>query len=63
MTLIQRFASALNTNIHFHMLVLDGVYYREGTEGRLRFVPVAEPSQAELEGLVQTICGAHRPRA
>jgi hypothetical protein len=37
------------------MLVLDGVYCREGTEGRLRFVPVPEPSQAELEGLVQTI--------
>ena len=26
MTLIQRFGSALNLNIHFHMLFLDGVY-------------------------------------
>jgi len=25
-TLIQRFGSALNLNIHFHMLVLDGAY-------------------------------------
>lgn len=25
-TLIQRFGSALNPNIHFHLLVLDGVY-------------------------------------
>ena len=25
-TLIQRFSSALNLNIHFHMLVLDGAY-------------------------------------
>ena len=25
-TLIQRFGSALNLNIHFHMLYLDGVY-------------------------------------
>ena len=25
-TLIQRFGSALNMNVHFHMLVLDGVY-------------------------------------
>ena len=25
-TMIQRFGSALNLNIHFHMLVLDGVY-------------------------------------
>ena len=27
-TLIQRFGSALNLNIHFHLLVLDGVYGR-----------------------------------
>lgn len=26
MTLIQRFGSALNLNLHFHMLFLDGVY-------------------------------------
>lgn len=25
-TLVQRFGSALNLNIHFHMLFLDGVY-------------------------------------
>jgi hypothetical protein len=25
-TLIQRFGSALNLNLHFHMLFLDGVY-------------------------------------
>ena len=25
-TLIQRFGSAVNSNIHFHMLFLDGVY-------------------------------------
>ena len=29
-TLIQRFGSALNLNIHFHMLILDGVYTRQG---------------------------------
>ncbi|UNB75898.1 transposase [Escherichia coli] len=31
MTLIQRFGNALNLNIHFHMLWLDGVYV-EATE-------------------------------
>ena len=25
-TLIQRFGSALNSNVHLHMLILDGVY-------------------------------------
>ena len=41
-TLIQRFGSALNLNVHFHLLVLDGVYRRDG-EGRLVFVPVPSP--------------------
>jgi hypothetical protein len=53
-TLIQRFGSALNLNVHFHLLVLDGVYRREG-EGRLRFVPVPAPSTEELKRLVQRI--------
>ena len=53
-TLIQRFGSALNLNVHFHMLVLDGVYRREG-EGKLRFVPLPAPSTEELQGLVQRI--------
>ena len=53
-TLIQRFGSALNLNVHFHLLVLDGVYRREG-EGRLRFVPAPAPGMAELQGLVQRI--------
>lgn len=53
-TLIQRFGSALNLNVHFHLLVLDGVYRREG-DGHLRFVPLPAPRPAELQGLVQRI--------
>jgi len=53
-TLIQRFGSALNINVHFHLLVLDGVYRRAG-EGRLVFVPVPAPSAGELRQLVQQI--------
>jgi hypothetical protein len=33
-TLIQRFGSALNLNIHFHMLFLDGAY-AERADGSL----------------------------
>ena len=51
-TLIQRFGSALNLNVHFHLLVLDGVY-RRVREGRLRFVPIRAPAPAEIQGLVQ----------
>jgi hypothetical protein len=55
-TLIQRFASALNLNIHFHMLLLDGVY-ASGREphGQLRFQRVKAPDRAELAYLVSTL--------
>jgi len=53
-TLIQRFGSALNLNVRFHLLALDGVYRRED-EGRLRFVPVPAPGSEELQGLVRRI--------
>ncbi len=33
-TLIQRFGGALNANIHFHMLFLDGVYTKNKREGQ-----------------------------
>jgi len=36
-TLIQRFGSALNLNIHFYMLFLDGVYGVGPDSTRLRF--------------------------
>ena len=53
-TLIQRFGSALNLNVHFHMLFLDGVYL-EGSDGRLRFRWVKAPTSAELNRLTQTL--------
>ena len=52
-TLIQRFGSALNLNIHFHMLFLDGVYVI-GRES-LVFRSVCPPSPTVLELLVQII--------
>ena len=54
-TLIQHFGSALNLNIHFHMLFLDGVYTK-GTKRRpMRFLKVKTPSKAELTRLTHTI--------
>lgn len=53
-TLIQRFGSALNLNIHFHMLFLDGVYV-DGPEGSARFRWVKAPPSAELTQLAHTI--------
>jgi hypothetical protein len=56
-TLIQRFGSALNLNIHFHMLFLDGVYV-DRANGTARFWWVKAPLSAELTQLAHTI--AHR---
>ena len=50
-TLIQRFGSALNLNIHFHMLFLDGVYVTTGE--RLAFRRVPPPTVVALEKLVR----------
>jgi hypothetical protein len=53
-TLIQRFGSAGNLNIHLHGLVLDGVY-RCGADGVPAFVEVAAPTDDEVHALLQTI--------
>jgi len=45
-TLIQRFGSALNLNIHFHMLFLDGVYVeRPNGTARFRCMPGWRPGR------------------
>lgn len=52
-TLIQRFGSALNLNIHFHLLVLDGLY--ELTAARPCFRRVSPPTSSALELLLGRI--------
>jgi len=54
-TLIQRFGSALNLNIHFHMLFLDGVYTGGSNLHPLRFRRVKAPTRDELIKLTHTI--------
>ena len=54
-TLIQCFGSALNLNIHFHMLFLDGVYIADAKGASPRFHRVNEPASGELTQLVHTI--------
>ena len=50
-TIIQRFGSAANLNVHFHCLALDGVY-RVGRDGRPRFVAATAPTQSQLQALL-----------
>jgi len=53
-TLIQRFGSAANLNIHLHCLLLDGVY-RCGADGVPEFVEVGSPTDDELHALLLTV--------
>jgi hypothetical protein len=57
-TLIQCFGGALNLNIHYHMLFLDGVSIDSADNSRLRFRWVTAPTSDELTHLTHTI--AHR---
>ena len=53
-TLIQRFGSALNLNIHFHMLFLDGVYV-DAANGSTRFQWVKAPTRETVIQLTHTL--------
>ena len=52
-TLIQRFGSALNLNVHLHMIILDGVYTLESN--RPRFHQVNAPDRQHLEKLLNRV--------
>jgi hypothetical protein len=51
---VQRFGDALNLNVHFHALVLDGIYV-VGEKGELAFQHVAPPSDAEVTRVAERI--------
>jgi hypothetical protein len=53
-TLIQRFGSAANLNIHLHCLVLDGVY-RCDTDGEPVFVEVPAPTDEALQTVLHKV--------
>ena len=58
-TLIQRFSSAANLNIHLHCLVLDGVY--RSNDGAAIFHEVPAPTIEELQAsFVKIITGIMR---
>ena len=51
-TAVQRFGGALNLNIHFHSLILDGVYGRDPA-GKLVFRRCPVPTDAELDRVLK----------
>jgi hypothetical protein len=54
-TALQRAGGALNANLHFHTLVLDGVF-TEDAEGALTFHPAPAPSDGAVAAALATIC-------
>jgi hypothetical protein len=52
-TFVQRFGDALNLNVHFHTLVLDGVY--QVGDGVTRFHMLPPPEGGELERILRRI--------
>jgi hypothetical protein len=53
-TAIQRFGSALNLNVHFHTLDIQGVFV-DDSRGGLRFVPNPEPTDLEVAELLASV--------
>ncbi len=53
-TVIQRFGGGLQLNVHFHTLLLDGVF-AEGEDGSLEFHAAEPPSDEEVARLLATI--------
>src|SRR2546427_4983104 len=55
-TFIQRFGSAINLNLHFHCIFLEGVYLdRSDQDRKPRFVTDEPPSDTDVAEVVQTI--------
>jgi hypothetical protein len=53
-TVIQRFGGGLNLNVHFHTLVLDGVFTDDEGDA-LRFRALQPPTDEEVGGVLATI--------
>lgn len=58
-TIVQRFGGALNTNIHFHTLAMDGVFAKDGDT--VRFHPSESLDAADVDEILATITAYLRP--
>ena len=55
LTVVQRFGSSLNLNIHFHVIEMDGLY-AEQPDGSMLFHPLPAPSDEDIARLARTVC-------
>ena len=54
-TVVQRFGSSLNLNVHFHVIGMDGVY-AEQLDGNLLFHPMPAPSDEDIARVARAVC-------
>src|SRR5881296_908938 len=55
-TFIQRFGSAMNLNLHYHVVFLEGVYLDRPDQGRKpRFLAVEPPIDTDIADVIQKI--------
>src|SRR5438094_4961487 len=55
-TFIQRFGSALNLHVHYHLLFLEGVFLDRTDQGRTpRFLASAPPTDTDIADVIQKI--------
>ena len=53
---VQRFGSSLNLNLHYHLIVLEGVYLDRLVQGlKPKFVKLSALSDADIAAVVTTI--------
>ena len=52
-TFVQRFGSSLNLNVHLHVVVVDGVFSRDGDE--LAFTAASPPTCAEMMSVLRKV--------
>jgi hypothetical protein len=54
MTVVQRFGSSLNLNVHFHVIAMDGVYAQQ-PDGSMLFHPLPAPSDEDIARLARAV--------
>jgi len=54
-TFVQRVDSALRLNVHAHTLMLDGVYELDAHSHKLRFLPLPEPTEHDVQQLTERV--------
>ena len=54
LTVVQRFGSSLNLNVHFHVIAMDGLYAKQ-PDGSMLFHPLPAPSDEDIARLARSV--------